>query len=518
MIPHQKEDPSIIDAQEDENGAFTLPRTSTQVSLYYIWALLVCFLFVGESFGLNVLLTTTMTVPLYAFLDLENLRKPKWWLASLIFLLTAIGVFVHPTNTAITAWFVSFMYFFVVTNFSRFSLYIGLLQALIAVLNSYASFFEALSNFFRQKTEKKKRAYIRILQIIVPITLGMIFIKLYQRADKNFHDMTWFINLEWFSWRFVAWYLIAIFVLFGTYFGVTSSILKEWEQKCKDDVPKDHEDRIEKYLGEDNEARIASTTLILLNLILGLYVLMDFRYLFTGLTNPVTDPNLAEVVHDGIVALISSITLVILLVTFFLRGKLNFRNNKRVEWLTITWLVLNILLVFTTSVKNFEYISSWGLTYRRMGVYIYLFLCLVGLVIAIVKVRKKKTFWFLLRNTTLAFALVLASLLTFNWNRFITDYNLTNIEKEHIDFQYLVSLGPDTYAYIIHYHNNVSEVDDEILKQIADEAPKHLSNLSSKKATTTWKSYTINDAKLYEELSNLELDYKDRNFLWKLFN
>src|SRR5690606_28871759 len=105
--------------------------------------------------------------------------------------------------------------------------------------------------------------------------------------------------------------------------------------------------------------------------------------------------------HAGIYALIFSIVLVIFIVTYLFRGQLNFQYNRVLKPLVIFWLVLNLLMVITTSIKNWEYVEFWGLTYKRMGVFVYLLLATIGLAITIYKVINKRSFWFVLRKTSI---------------------------------------------------------------------------------------------------------------------
>ena len=55
------------------------------------------------------------------------------------------------------------------------------------------------------------------------------------------------------------------------------------------------------------------------------------------------------------------------------------------------WIILNAVLIVSTIIKNSEYVSSFGLTYKRLGVYAFLILAIIGLVYTFLKIAKQKT-------------------------------------------------------------------------------------------------------------------------------
>ena len=89
------------------------------------------------------------------------------------------------------------------------------------------------------------------------------------------------------------------------------------------------------------------------------------------------------------------------------------------------------------------YISEYYLTYKRIGVYIYLLLAFIGLITAFIKVKKIKTNWFLFStNGAVAYsALVLLAL--FNWDSVITSFNINRARERGrvVDKLYLTGLG-----------------------------------------------------------------------------
>ena len=130
----------------------------------------------------------------------------------------------------------------------------------------------------------------------------------------------------------------------------------------------------------------------------------------------------------------------IVIILYFFRGNLNFhKENKNLKVLTVLWIVLNIILILVTTYKNFIYVSFHGLTYKRIGVFVYLLLSLIGLITTFIKVYATLNFWFLCRrNVSIGFVILLIST-TINWDKLITKYNTKY--AQNTDYDYLVSLS-----------------------------------------------------------------------------
>ena len=125
---------------------------------------------------------------------------------------------------------------------------------------------------------------------------------------------------------------------------------------------------------------------------------------------------------------------------YLFRGNLNFYSkSKPVKYLAYLWLALNLLLVCLTLTKNSIYITGTGLTYKRIGVYTYLLLTGIGLVISYVKISQVKTNWYLFRKNGWAVYLVLVLLSTLNWDRLITTYNLTYAQSPDLGYLFTLS-------------------------------------------------------------------------------
>ena len=90
-------------------------------------------------------------------------------------------------------------------------------------------------------------------------------------------------------------------------------------------------------------------------------------------------------------------------------------------------------------IKNAEYISGFGLTYKRLGVYAFLTMALIGLIFTFIKIQKKKTNAFLFNKMFWAsYGLILVCSYV-NWGGIITSNNIQR--KDFADNFHLVSIN-----------------------------------------------------------------------------
>src|SRR5690606_33191061 len=92
---------------------------------------------------------------------------------------------------------------------------------------------------------------------------------------------------------------------------------------------------------------------------------------------------------------------------------------------------------------------------KRIGVYVYLLLCLIGLVTTLVKVLSQKSNWFLIRINSWAFYTVFVMSCPINGDNIIVSYNCKNykmVEIKHIDRGYQSELSHTNLATLFHFY------------------------------------------------------------------
>ena len=135
---------------------------------------------------------------------------------------------------------------------------------------------------------------------------------------------------------------------------------------------------------------------------------------------------LSAATHERVNAVVFSIIMAVGVVLFYFKGGFNFDiKAKRLKVLTKIWILLNGLLILSTFIKNLEYVLNFGLTYKRLGVFAFLILALIGLYLTFIKIYKKKTNAFLFNQMFLCFYSTLLLCSFVNWGGIITNYNIS---------------------------------------------------------------------------------------------
>ena len=180
----------------------------------------------------------------------------------------------------------------------------------------------------------------------------------------------------------------------------------------------------------------AEISLIVLNLIIaffiGTYCIEQF-----GSTNSAR--SLSSELHERVYLLIFSIAMAIMVIMLFFKGRLNFDTKaRRLRGGAYTWILLNLFLAGIVALKNNQYIEAYGLTFKRIGVHIFLALCIAGLLLTILKIKNRKTNAYLAGRMLWVFysALVIGGAV--NWSWIVTKYNLGH--QQSFDIDYALSL------------------------------------------------------------------------------
>jgi hypothetical protein len=112
------------------------------------------------------------------------------------------------------------------------------------------------------------------------------------------------------------------------------------------------------------------------------------------------------------------------------------------------------LLIISTANRNWVYVSNYGVTHKRLSVYLFLILCIAGLVTSLIKIASVKSSWFLFRkNSWICYAaLILSSLL--NWDGLIASYNLSLTYRKNVkpDTASLARLSHTDMPMLLHYY------------------------------------------------------------------
>lgn len=408
----------------------------------WLWigtALLSSFLFYGQGVGLNFLLYSVVFTVISLSLHPALRQSTPGWLIVSGYLLTAMGVVWHHSWLAILLHLFSFLALAGFCAYPRTSLGVAFPNGLYA---AWVTFWRA-EWLKRKEGARSSLTTARIVSWAVPILVTVLFLLLYMGGNPAFAALLTQNQLEFISPGRIIFTLISAYGLLAFFYPTGIDALIQLDKHTPNLLLRRRVTK-RRYrsntIGLKHEYRSGWLLFILLNSLLLIFNAIDVFHLWTGqLPEGVT---YSEYVHQGVNALIISIVLAISIVMYFFRGNLNFYHRSRqLKLVTYAWITQNGLLVLATAYKNGLYIEAYGLTQKRLGVYVYLLLTLVGLFVTYVKVRNIRTNAFLLRYTSWIFYAVLVGMTLVNWPRFITKYNLTNLPAEQIDFHYLSRLS-----------------------------------------------------------------------------
>ncbi|WP_281336282.1 DUF4153 domain-containing protein [Flavobacterium eburneipallidum] len=177
------------------------------------------------------------------------------------------------------------------------------------------------------------------------------------------------------------------------------------------------------FLDIDFERRSGEITLWLLN---GLLLVFIATYNYEQFFEVIEKSKLSAATHERVNAVIFSIIMAVGVILFYFKGGFNFdKKAKNLKQLSKVWIFLNGILILSTLIKNTEYISYFGLTYKRLGVYAFLFLAIIGLFFALLKITKQKTNAFLFNQMVWYCYGILLICSYINWGNLVTNYNIS---------------------------------------------------------------------------------------------
>jgi hypothetical protein len=203
------------------------------------------------------------------------------------------------------------------------------------------------------------------------------------------------------------------------------------------------------------EYRMGLIFVFMMNALLALLNIVDIQFTWIGF-DPSHVDNLAYYVHNGTYLLIFSILMSMALLMYFFRGNQNFyTKNKLLKFGAYFWIVQNGVMAVSVALRNLYYIEYYyALSYKRIGVMIFLLLALIGLVTMWAKIYgKRTTYWLLKVNSTAAFVILLL-ISSYSWDIAIAEFNLSNPDKSTVDVEYLLRLSDDTLP-VLDKHRDV---------------------------------------------------------------
>jgi hypothetical protein len=415
-----------------------------------IGALLFSTLFYNQNIGLNLSLFSILTATILFFFNPNAFKKKSTWAYTCVYLITACCVFMFQSKLSVIANCISFLTLIGHVSEHNTSIYVNWLNGLYTTI---AGFFHRRLSLQKTETKpdsKKKIDYLHLIKIIgIPLIVLILFIGLYSNGNPLFHDFILKINLKFINFKWILFAVLGYYLLFNISTPIQVNPATNNDLKTGN-ILKNRHPFSEDILKKENQ--LALILMGTLNTLIVLFLITDITYLVQ--IQNLSAAELSNQVHSGIYALIISIVMAIVIILYFFRGDLNFyKSNKTLKNFAYLWITLNLILVFTIIFKNYRYIASFGFTYKRIGVFVYLLLTLIGLLTTAKKVYTVKNLWYLFRvNSQIAFTILIISA-TVNWDCLITTYNLNYATS--IDFNYLINLSNNNTFILKKYSDDI---------------------------------------------------------------
>ncbi|HKC68628.1 MAG TPA: DUF4153 domain-containing protein [Bacteroidia bacterium] len=402
------------------------------------------FLFYQQNAGINFAIFSIALIIALLGKDKTVLKNKYWCFAAIGTLISALLVGYYGNTLCVITNIISLSYLSAMSVKPNSSLLMGLLFSAYSYSSSlifmFVSYIDKRINTDTE-TEQKKGVSKKVVLIIIPLLVTSVFFFMYRASNALFDDLASKINFDFISLPWVAFTIGGFILLYGFFYHRKISVLADIDENASNYVDPNSTNTIslfgKKWSLEDEEFS-GRVMLILLNSLLLLVNGLDINFLFIDgkLPRYVT---YSGFVHQGIGMLITSILIAIAIILFYFRGALNFyKKNKALKLLAYIWIIQNAFMLISTGLRNEMYINEYGLTYKRIGVYIYLLLTLVGLLTTIVKIYKNKSNHFLFRINGILFYSLLVVSCFFSWDDIITSFN---ISRARLEKNYLLQLS-----------------------------------------------------------------------------
>lgn len=453
------------------------------------------YLFYEQNAGINFLLFNLVFAGILLYRNKELVKQKNWLFAAILCLVSASSIVLYSSVLAIIANCFSLLLLSAFALDKKTSFLFSFLFSVYSVISSLVYMLIDISlrsQNTRQQSPGKERGY-RLFTIFVMLLLCILFFVMYQQANPLFAENTKSINFSFISFSWLFFTAFGFILLYGLFYHRTIESIVSWENQLSLGTTVPHEEKKTKY---SMELSAGTLLFIFLNLMLVILNAGDIQTIWFSGVLP-KGVNHSTFVHNGVGILILSILIATALIMFLCRNNFKeFKNSTFLKALIYLWVIQNLIMLFSTASRNQIYIHDYNLTYKRIGVYVWLLLAAIGLILSFVKVKYERSNWYLVRsNVSLWFCLLVLSS-TFNWDVWITRYNLAGKPIKEVDLFYLLELSDANIPDLLQLSREKRfELVNGRLKNFTTEAVSRDLNI-------TYKNVLMNKIKKYQENYN----------------
>lgn len=479
------------------------------VGVYY-------FLFWQERMGVNVLIFSLLIQGVLLYLQPESRSKREVLITGVGTFLTALLVVFHNSLLVKIIHVLSLSTFVGFTQqyelrfiFYAFLLYLhNMLRVPLAALQHLRT--QSDLNYGMQRLRYSLNV------TVIPIIILLVFYGIYYNANPKFAEVSnsfWTSFLELFQWNIslekTIFILTGVFILGGIFWHSGGERLAKRQLKQVENLVRKRKDRAKQLvrLGVIDLKKEYQSGLILviaLDILLVIVNALDIRHVWFGEQpdNPLTWKNY---VHEGTYLLIGAILLAMGILVVLFRKNINFfPKNEALKIAAYVWIIQNALLAISVGVRNWRYVEHCGLAYKRIGVFLFLMLVLFGLYSMFIKVKDRKSFYFLLHRNSWAMYAILIAATFVNWDVFITKYNLNHHAEEALDVAFLMDEVSDKNLSLLFDNQEfIVKKGKWELTQLQKDLANKKRQFNEKIEEGSWKSWNYMDWKNAQKLKGM---------------
>jgi hypothetical protein len=430
-------------------------------------ALLYSYLFYQQNAGINFLIFTIALLAGLLVKKKELFNSHTWKMAALGSLLSAGCLAYYGSNLALVANLISLSVLSGLSISSKSSVVFSLLFSAYSYVTSLIfMYLDWIDRKQKESNLSTNGTFKKFLLVSIPVLITLLFFQLYRASNPLFNEFAARINFNFISTEWIAFTLGGFVLLYGFYYHKQVAALAAFDENGQVNlIAKPHQPftLFGKEINLNDENFSGKIMFVLLNALLLLVNLLDFNFIFINRVLP-ADLTYSEFVHQGAGTVIASIMVAISIILFYFRSSLNFYGqSKTIKLMAYCWIIQNVVMLISTAFRNDLYIAEYGLTYKRIGVYVYLLLAAIGLVTTYIKILKLKSNHFLFRSNGWMFYGVLIIACFVNWDVIITWYNLH--KSKQIEKTYLVKLSDKTLPQLFALESNPTLAKKEFINE-----------------------------------------------------
>lgn len=471
------------------------------------------FLFYQQNAGINFLLFTLVWLTVLIIKNTKLVSQKKWVWSAALCLLSAICVFLHSSALSIIANLMSLLLLSAVSfNVATSSLFSFAFSCYSVVSSVVYIIIDSISRSQPKQNEQSTKKGYKFFATVLVFFLSILFFSLYKNANPLFAENTKWMDFDFISLEWILFTIGGLLLVYGLFYHRTIKPVESWENNLSvsNKLAVENESGIKQFEAE----RYAGLLLfILLNLMLVILNIGDIQTLYFngGLPKNVTH---SDFVHSGVGIIILSIVIATSLIMFLFRKEFeNIKNNKALMVCVYLWIFQNVIMLSSTAFRNQIYIHDFNFTYKRIGVYVWLTLAVIGLCIMYYKIYKKQSNWYLIRTNVAVWFTVLVLSGLVNWDKLITNYNIQNKPLAQIDFYYLFSLSDANISELLAVTKKpeFNLINSNLKNYTGDRNDKYYTEsyttLLNKKInhylsdyTNDWRSFDLRDKQITESI------------------